>query len=237
MIQKYGCTTPFYLDSLRRIELPAAAYPDAARLSSALRTQFQAILDPSSDANFETNPISQHFANAALGDVSPTAGLALGHHFHFLRPMLGEPNYLRFHAPRQIERVVTLVPNSVRSGAQRDFDDLQRLIESAGLRVEDCVLQLRDNGPDAGNQGLHVKRVGTVCLDIPTAAYALRIARREGQVAEDIAAMEQRSLQQFARETEQLLQRASARHDIDVGRHALARIPTTVEEVIRIFGH
>lgn len=244
MIQKRTAITPFYLTQLKCIDLPAAKYPNPVRLAKRLREELEHMLRPDDQAHYETNPISQYYDNAAVVDISAVMGLATGYYFNFLYRLLKDPNFLHYHTPRQIDHQVTLVPNSLRSSVRKDIEDFQVLVERAGLKVESFKLELPQGWP-ADIREVLSKRIGRIGFDIPSTAYALRrsprystlAAKTPGASSPELVRMEQGMLNRFGTATSYLLQRGLQLEDMDISRHSLERIPTTVDEVHRIFGN
>ena len=246
MIRKEGGETPFYLKNYGYIELAERGYPGKTELVRKLRPKLMAAISADGNADYRANPISRHYDNAAVVDISATMGLATGYYFNFLNRMLGDPNYLKHHMPTEVDRQITLVPNSLRSDAHKDIEDFKALVQKAGLQVQECKLTLPAGWRD-DIRPIVAKRIGRICFDIPTTAYALRqspryltltvaATRQQGQAKADLARMEKRLLHQFGTATEYLLQRAHELQNTDISRHTLARIPTRVSEVHRLFG-
>lgn len=243
MIQKKMVATPFYLTQLNRIDLAARGYPGRTVLRKKLREHLLAMFKPDDPARYEINPISQYYDNAAVVDISAVMGLATGYYFNFLYRLLKDPNFLKNHMPNQINHQVTLVPNSLRSSVQKDIKDFQELVERAGLKVDDCTMELPEGWPSDIRKILN-KRIGRIGFDIPSTAYALRrspryntmAAQTRGAISAELIRLEQSLLNRFITATQYLLQRAFQLEDLDLSTHTLERIPTTVEDVHRIFG-
>lgn len=246
MIKKAGGETPFYLKNYNYIELAERGYPGKAELKAKLRAKVIAAINPDEYVDFRANPVSRYYDNAAVVDISATMGLATGYFFNFLNRMLGDPNYLRHHVPKEVDRQITLVPNSLQSNAQTDIDAFKALAKKAGHEVHDCKLNLPEGFSD-DIRPIVAKRIGRICFDIPTTAYALRqspryvtlavaAAQHKGQARTDLLRMEKRLLHQFVAATEYLLQRAQDLHNTDISRHTVAPLPTKASEVHRLFG-
>lgn len=246
LIQKAGVPLPFYLSRTRHVMLNVQPYPDAKELKGKLRRKFKALFDPRDPASFDTNPISQHYDGAAVVDISAAMGLAVGYYNNFLHRLLVEPDYLKRRRAR-FKRIVTLLPNTFQSRADDQIADFKQLVRSAGLRAGHLAIAPPRRVPDI--RPIEVDYIGSSLFDIPTTVFALKqspryITRQDradklaGTKAHDeLARMEQRLLQQFGSSIAYLLRRADRTHGKDVsGRHLLARIPTSVEEVQRLFG-
>ena len=243
MVNKTGCTLPFYLRNLQALRLAAEGYPAAAELKRKLRTKLKSFLNPKVSSSFETNPVSMHYGDAAVIDISAAMGLAAGYYHNFIYRVLVDPNYLRAYRAAY-DRVVILMPNDLSGTAFSDLANLQQLLKTHSTPpLGNPTLTAKDKKGEIRKASVHT--LGRCIFDVPTTVYALRHSPRylrrmnnmQGREESDpeLYRMEQRLLQKFRQSVEYQLRCAHNLHDLSRASFHVARIPTTAEEVAALF--
>lgn len=244
MVHKAGEKLPFYLRNLQAIRLAAEGYPVAAELKRKLRAKLKTFLDPEASSSFETNPVSKHYGDAAVIDISAAMGLAAGYYQNFIYRVLVEPNYLRVHRS-DYDRLVILMPNDLKGSAFSDLENLRRFAQKhSTLPLGKATLTVTDDKGDI--RALPVHTLGRHIFDVPSTAYALRQSPRYVRRMNSMAGLaesqktelhrtEQRLLQKFRQSVEYLLRRAQDMHGLGRSSFQIARIPTTTEELAALF--